>query len=80
MNDIPIVDAHHHFWDLSLKKNPWLDPNNQIPFRYGDYGSICKNFLISDYKEVSKKHNIAFKNIVSGKIYENIIYWWNRYY
>jgi predicted TIM-barrel fold metal-dependent hydrolase len=55
MNDIPIVDAHHHFWDLSLKKNPWLDPNNQIPFRYGDYGSICKNFLISDYKEVSKK-------------------------
>ena len=59
MNDIPKVDAHHHFWDLSLKKNPWLDPNNQIPFRYGDYSSICKNFLISDYKEVSKKHNIV---------------------
>ena len=40
MKDIPIIDAHHHFWDLSLKKNPWLNPDNQIPFRYGDYKSI----------------------------------------
>ena len=20
----PIVDAHHHFWDLSIDKHPWL--------------------------------------------------------
>ena len=59
MKNIPIIDAHHHFWDLSLKKNPWLNANNQIPFRYGDYSSICKNFLISDYKEISKNHNIV---------------------
>ena len=57
--NLPIIDAHHHFWDLSLKKNPWLDKNNQIPFRYGDYSSICKNFLLSDYKKVSKNHNIV---------------------
>ncbi len=59
MKDIPIIDAHHHFWDLSLKKNPWLNPNKQIPFRYGNYKSICKNFLLSDYLEVSKNHNIV---------------------
>ena len=59
MQDIPIIDAHHHFWDLSLKKNSWLNPNKQIPFRYGDYKSICKNFLLSDYFEVSKNHNIV---------------------
>ena len=59
MKNIPIIDAHHHFWDLSLKKNPWLNPDKQIPFRYGDYKSICKNFLISDYFEVSKNHNIV---------------------
>ena len=58
MKDIPIIDAHHHFWDLSLKKNPWLNPDKQIPFRYGDYKSICKNFLTTDYFEVSKNHNI----------------------
>ena len=57
--NLPIIDAHHHFWDLSLNKNPWLDPNNQIPFRYGNYKSICKNFLIEDYKRVSKRHNIV---------------------
>ena len=59
MKDIPIIDAHHHFWDLSLKKNPWLNPDKQIPFRYGDYKSICKNFLTTDYFEVSKNHNIV---------------------
>ena len=59
MKDIPIIDAHHHFWDLSLKKNPWLNPNKQIPFRYGDYKSICKNFLTSDYFKVSKNQNIV---------------------
>ena len=59
IRDSPIIDAHHHFWDLSLNKNPWLNANKQIPFRYGDYASICKNFLISDYKETSKNHNIV---------------------
>ena len=59
MKDIPIIDAHHHFWDLSLKKNPWLNPNKQIQFRYGDYKSICKNFLTADYFKVSKNQNIV---------------------
>ena len=59
MKDLPIIDAHHHFWDLSLNKNPWLNSKKQIPFRYGNYASICKNFLISDYKEISKNHNIV---------------------
>ena len=59
MKDLPIIDAHHHFWDLSLNKNPWLNSKKQIPFRYGNYASICKNFLISDYKKISKNHNIV---------------------
>ena len=59
MTNLPIIDAHHHFWDLSLNKNPWLNPSNQIPFRYGNYESICKDFLIEDYKRVSKKHNVV---------------------
>ena len=59
MTNLPIIDAHHHFWDLSLNKNPWLNPGNQIPFRYGNYESICKDFLVEDYKRVSKKHNVV---------------------
>ena len=57
MKNLPIIDAHHHFWDLSLKKISWLDKNNQIPFRYGDYSSICKNFMLADYKKVSKNED-----------------------
>lgn len=59
MDNLPIIDSHHHFWDLTLNKNPWLNPDKQIPFRYGDYSSICKNFLISDYKKISKNHNVV---------------------
>ena len=59
ITNLPIIDAHHHFWDLSLNKNPWLNPSYQIPFRYGNYESICKDFLVEDYKRVSKKHNVV---------------------
>ena len=59
MTNLPIIDAHHHFWDLSLNKNPCLNPVNQIHFRYGNYESICKDFLVEDYKRVSKKHNVV---------------------
>jgi len=59
MTNLPIIDAHHHFWDLSLNKNPWLNPGNQIPFRYGNYESICKDFFFLYYKRVSKKHNVV---------------------
>lgn len=23
----PIIDAHHHLWDLRMKKHPWLAPD-----------------------------------------------------
>ncbi len=59
MDDLPIIDAHHHFWDLSLNKHPWLCGTERVPFRYGDYSSICKNFLVDDYKAVSVDHNVV---------------------
>lgn len=58
MNDLPIIDAHHHFWDLSLNKHPWLCGDERIPFRYGDYSSICQDFLVEAYQQVSAQHNV----------------------
>ncbi len=58
-NEIPIIDAHHHFWDLSLKAQPWLCEAPPIPFRYGDYSAIRKTFLQPDYDEVSAGHNVV---------------------
>jgi predicted TIM-barrel fold metal-dependent hydrolase len=43
-----IVDAHHHFWDLQRNYHPWLRDEPMIPFRYGDYSSIRKNYLPDD--------------------------------
>ena len=43
-----IVDAHHHFWEPSLGKNPWLLPEAAIPFRYGSYEPIKRDYLPPD--------------------------------
>ena len=43
-----IVDAHHHFWEPSLGHNPWLLPEAAIPFRYGAYDEIKRDYLPDD--------------------------------
>jgi hypothetical protein len=43
--ELPIVDAHHHFWDLTHNYHPWLCDRPRIAFRYGDYEAICRDFL-----------------------------------
>jgi predicted TIM-barrel fold metal-dependent hydrolase len=48
--DVPIIDAHHHFWDLARNPHPWLRDLPMIPFRYGDYGALRgRDFLPPDY-------------------------------
>jgi predicted TIM-barrel fold metal-dependent hydrolase len=54
----PLVDAHHHFWDLSLGKHPWLCGEERIPFRYGDYSRICRNFLVEDLMAAAEGQNL----------------------
>lgn len=45
----PIVDAHHHFWDPQTNYHPWLAPEANIAFRYGDYSAIKRRYLPPDY-------------------------------
>lgn len=59
MDDLPIIDAHHHFWDLKLNKHPWLCGPERIPFRYGDYSPICRSYLVDDYLLDSTGHNVV---------------------
>jgi predicted TIM-barrel fold metal-dependent hydrolase len=60
MSGMPIIDAHHHFWDLGLGKHPWLDGRHVIKgFRYGDYISIRRNYLLEDYKRDSAGHDVV---------------------
>jgi predicted TIM-barrel fold metal-dependent hydrolase len=47
--DLPIVDAHQHFWDLERNYYPWLCDARPIAFRYGDYGALKRSYLPQDY-------------------------------
>lgn len=46
----PLVDAHHHLWDLSRNRHPWLQDEPMIPFRYGDYRSLRRDYTPDDYR------------------------------
>lgn len=45
-----IIDAHQHFWDLDRNYLPWLRDEPPIPFRYGDYSALKRNYLPGDYR------------------------------
>ncbi len=47
---LDVVDPHQHFWDLSRNPYPWLQDPEPIPFRYGDYAALRRNYLPEDYR------------------------------
>jgi predicted TIM-barrel fold metal-dependent hydrolase len=59
MTDLPIVDAHQHFWDLERNYLPWLCDEEAIPFRYGDYRVLRRNYLPPDYRRDAAGHNVV---------------------
>jgi predicted TIM-barrel fold metal-dependent hydrolase len=46
---LPVIDAHQHFWDLEANYLPWLRDLAPIPFRYGDYTALKRNYMPPDY-------------------------------
>ena len=63
---LPIVDGHHHFWDMR-NPHPWLTEFPRIPFRYGDYESICKNFLPENYAAECGAHRVLRHVVMEGE-------------
>jgi predicted TIM-barrel fold metal-dependent hydrolase len=59
MTALPIIDAHQHFWDLGLRKHPWLSGEHQVPFRYGDYSAIRRDYLPADYARDSASFDVV---------------------
>lgn len=59
MDDIAIVDAHHHLWDLNALHYPSLTGPPRTDFFLGDNTPIRRNYLPDDYRRDSARHNVV---------------------
>jgi predicted TIM-barrel fold metal-dependent hydrolase len=59
METLAIVDAHQHFWDLARNYHPWLVDAAMVPFRYGDYAALRRNYLPVDYRADTSQHSVV---------------------
>jgi len=59
IESLRIVDAHQHFWDLARNRHPWLVDEPMIPFRYGNYASLQRNYLPTDYLADAGSHRVV---------------------
>jgi predicted TIM-barrel fold metal-dependent hydrolase len=57
----PIVDAHHHLWQLSGGPlyYPWLQDPQPHEFFLGDYASLKRDYLPPDYRRDAAGHNVV---------------------
>lgn len=54
-----IVDAHHHLWDLSAVRYPWLTNAIEPHFMFGDYAALRRNYLPADYRRDSAGQTVV---------------------
>jgi len=59
LDDIAIVDAHHHLWDLGHLPYPSLSGPPRTDFFLGDNTAIRRNYLPEDYQRDSARHNVV---------------------
>jgi len=63
---LPIVDAHHHYWEV-CNPHPWLTELPRIPFRYGNYEPICRDFMPEDYARACAGHRVMRHVVMEGE-------------
>jgi predicted TIM-barrel fold metal-dependent hydrolase len=56
---LPIVDAHHHFWDFDALDYPWLKPGEESHFFLGDPTPLRRRFLPPEYAKETAEHNVV---------------------
>lgn len=59
MEELRLVDAHQHFWDLGGHHHPWLSGDGPRPFRYGDTRPLRRSYLPEDYVADCAGHRVV---------------------
>ncbi|HSH06439.1 MAG TPA: amidohydrolase family protein [Burkholderiales bacterium] len=61
MQTIPIVDAHHHLWDLDQGPlhYPWLQDPEPHAFFLGDSRALRRSYLPEDYRRDAAHHRVV---------------------
>jgi len=59
-DELPIVDAHHHLWDLEggALVYPWLQDPAPHAFFLGDYAPLKHSYLPADYRRDAAHHRV----------------------
>jgi len=58
MDNLPIIDPHHHLYDLKIGRYPWLQ-DEMLERVFGDYSAIRRDYLIDDFREDIKNQNVV---------------------
>jgi predicted TIM-barrel fold metal-dependent hydrolase len=58
MDNFPIIDPHHHLYDLEHYRYPWLQDGVK-PIVFGDYTAICKSYLLDDFLADAGSENLV---------------------
>ena len=55
----PIIDAHHHLWDLSLDRHPWLSAGAGARGGLGNLAPLRRNYLPENYRRDAARQNVV---------------------
>lgn len=55
----PLIDAHHHFWDVAMLKHPWIVPQPGREMVFGDPTPLYRNYLPDEIRADAKNWNLV---------------------
>jgi predicted TIM-barrel fold metal-dependent hydrolase len=54
-----IIDTHHHLWDLSMERHPWLFKNSGGVKSLGDLSALQRDYSVDDYLQDTAGQNLV---------------------
>jgi predicted TIM-barrel fold metal-dependent hydrolase len=57
--DGPLIDPHHHLWDLSMQKHPWLEKARHSEGVHGDLRPLLHDYFPDDLRADGARQNLV---------------------